>query len=181
MARSALPVTWHWRRIIDFIFPPHCGGCQTLGSWWCDACQASVRGVTPPTCAQCGRPSVPSGLCADCRASPLTIESIRSMALFDGRLRQAIHTFKYRRVAALADPLGDALARFWLQSPVLADVIVPVPLHPDRQRERGYNQAALLAHRLGRAAGLPVRPNALRRVRATAAQMLLNAPDRKAN
>jgi len=103
------------------------------------------------------------------------------MALFDGRLRHAIHTFKYRRVAALADPLGDALARFWMQSPVLADVIVPVPLYPDRQRERGYNQAALLAHRLGRAAGLPVRPNALRRVRATAAQMSLNASDRKAN
>lgn len=103
------------------------------------------------------------------------------MAVFDGRLRHAIHTFKYRRVTALADPLGEALARFWLQSPVPVDVIVPVPLHPGRQRERGFNQAALLAERVARAAGLTMRPEALRRTRATAAQMSLDAADRKTN
>jgi ComF family protein len=120
-------------------------------------------------------------LCAGCRASPLTIDSIRSLTLFDGRIRHAVHAFKYRRVAALAEPLGDALARFWMQTPTPARAIVPVPLHPLRRRERGYNQAELLARRVGRAARLPVYPDALRRVRATAVQMTLDAAQRRAN
>ena len=103
------------------------------------------------------------------------------MAVFEDRLRHAIHKLKYRRLAALAEPLGDAMARFYLQSPLPADMIVPVPLHPRRQRDRGYNQAALLANRLGRATCLPVRPAALIRVRATVAQMSLNAAQRKEN
>ena len=177
----AAQATLSWQRIVNILYPPRCGGCQAPGSWWCETCQAGVRYVTPPTCARCGRPDVPSGLCANCRVSPLTIESIRSLAVFDGQLRHAIHAFKYLRVAALADPLGDALARFWLQTPIPADVIVPVPLHPRRQRERGYNQAELLAKRVSRAAGLPVRPGALRRTRATAAQMSLGMADRRTN
>lgn len=109
------------------------------------------------------------------------IDSIRSVALFEGRLRHAIHALKYQRMAALGEPLGEALARFWTQSPAPADVVVPVPLHSCRERERGYNQAALLAGPLGRAVGVPVRPHALQRVRATAAQVSLNAAERMAN
>ena len=181
MAESFAPVTFSWRRIVDLFFPPRCGGCDSLGWLWCEACQASVCYLSPPTCVRCSKPGVHSDVCADCRASPPTIDSIRCMAVFDGRIRRAIHTFKYRRVAALGEPLGDALARFWLQSPQPARLIVPVPLHPRRQRERGYNQAELLARRIARAAGLPVRPAALRRVRATAVQMTLTAAERQAN
>jgi ComF family protein len=181
MARSALPATFRWRSILDWIFPPRCGGCDAPGSLWCADCQAELRPVTPPLCAKCGQPNTPSGLCANCRASPLVIDSIRSVALFDGHLRHAIHALKYRRMAALAEPLGDALAQFWMLSPAPASLLVPVPLHPRRARERGYNQAALLAERLGRAIGVPARPHALARVRATAVQMSLNAAERKTN
>jgi ComF family protein len=132
-------------------------------------------------CARCGKPDIPSELCPACRASAPIIDSIRSLALFDGEIRHAIHALKYRRVAALAEPLGDALARFWLQSRRSAHMLVPVPLHPQRRRERGYNQAELLARRIGRAAHLPLRPDALRRVRATTSQMTLDAADRKTN
>ena len=96
-------------------------------------------------------------------------------------MRHAIHTFKYQGAAALAEPLGDALASFWLAAPAPACAIAPVPLHPQRQRERGYNQSELLARRVGRKANLPVYPAALRRVRATAVQMTLGAAERKAN
>jgi len=109
------------------------------------------------------------------------IDSIRALTVFDGRMRHAIHAFKYRGVAALADPLGEALASFWLAAPAPAHAIAPVPLHPQRQRERGYNQAELLARRVGRKANLSVYPAALRRVRATAVQMTLGADERKAN
>ena len=103
------------------------------------------------------------------------------MTLFEGRIRRAIHKFKYDRLLALADPLGDALAQFWLRTAQRVDCVVPVPLHPARQRERGYNQSELLAQRVGRIVGAPVRPDALRRVRVTATQMTLNAAERKAN
>lgn len=104
------------------------------------------------------------------------------MTLFDGRIRHAIHKLKYQRVAVLADPLGDALGRFWLRAPVAcAGCIVPVPLHRDRQRERGYNQSERLARRVSPIMGILVRPGALRRVRATAVQMTLNAAKRNDN
>lgn len=181
VAESAASVAFNWRRLVDLIFPPRCGGCETPGSLWCETCQAEVRNVPPPTCACCGQPGVADGLCASCRATPLALEVIQSMTLFDGRIRHAIHAFKYRRVAALAEPLGDALARFWLRAPAPVGAIVPVPLHPQRQRERGYNQAELLARRVGRASGAPVRVSTLRRVRATAVQMTLSAAERRAN
>ena len=103
------------------------------------------------------------------------------MTLYEGSIRHAIHRLKYQRVSALADPLGDALGRFWQRVGVRATGIVPVPLHPDRERERGYNQSELLARRVAWAAGIPVYPHALRRVRATAAQMTLNAAERRLN
>ena len=181
MAGSSLSAAFNWRRILDLIFPPRCGGCDTAGSLWCDDCQTRVQPIAARTCARCGQPDVRTDVCAACSSSPPTIDSIRSFTLFDGRIRHAIHAFKYRRMAALAEPLGDMLAHYWLKSPTPANAIVPVPLHAVRQRERGYNQADLLARRLGRATGLPVYSNALRRVRATASQMTLNAAERKGN
>ncbi len=181
VAESAASVTFNWRRLVDFIFPPRCGGCETPGSLWCETCQAGVRDVPPPTCARCGQPGVVDDVCASCRATPLALEVIRSMTLFDGRIRHAIHALKYRRIAALAEPLGNGLARFWLRAPAPVGAIMPVPLHPQRQRERGYNQAELLARRVERAIGAPLQLSALRRVRATAVQMTLDAAERRAN
>jgi predicted amidophosphoribosyltransferase len=80
---------WSW--FIDLLFPPRCGGCQTLGSLWCDACRTAVQPIEPPWCEMCGEPFVTDRLCANCREHPLAIEKIRSAALFDGTLRQAIH------------------------------------------------------------------------------------------
>ena len=101
--------------------------------------------------------------------------------MFEGPLRNAIHALKYQGAAALAEPLGDALASFWLRSVAPAQLIIPVPLHAQRQRARGYNQSELLARRVGRTTHLAVRPAALYRTRATASQMTLNAVERKTN
>ncbi|HET7088154.1 MAG TPA: ComF family protein [Anaerolineae bacterium] len=181
MAEFTFSPVARWRRIVDLIFPPRCGGCGAPGSLWCAACQASAQPIAPPFCARCGKPGTPSHLCASCRASAPAIDSIRALTMFDGRMRHAIHAFKYQGLATLADPLGDALASFWLAAPAPARAIAPVPLHPQRQRERGYNQAELLARRVGRKADLPIYAGALRRVRATAVQMTLGAEERRAN
>ncbi len=170
-----------WSLLTDALFPPRCGGCQAEGHLWCETCRASVVPVHPPLCIKCGKPDVPEQLCATCRTQPLRIEMIRSAALFGGPLREAIHRFKYQRLSGLAPLLGDLMADCWLELDLHADWIVPVPLHPTRQRERGYNQAELLAKRLAQRVRVPMNPAGLKRTRATAVQMELNAAQRKVN
>jgi ComF family protein len=169
-----------WHRLIDALFPPRCGGCQADGTLWCDACQASLEYVCPPTCDRCGEPHT-IGLCTKCRAQPLQIESIHSVVIFQDKVRHAIHRFKYERLAGLAEPLGDVLAEGWRAQQLAADWLIPVPLHPARQRERGYNQSELLARRLSQRVNVPYSATALTRTRLTAVQMTLDAAQRKAN
>jgi len=120
-------------------------------------------------------------ICGLCRRSPPTLDGIRSVAHHEGVLRDIIHRFKYRNLRALAEPLGELLASYVLEHPLPADVLVPVPLHPARLADRGYNQSALLARELGRRLDLPVVENSLLRVRHTRQQVGLNAEERRRN
>ncbi|MCK4314155.1 MAG: ComF family protein [Anaerolineae bacterium] len=103
------------------------------------------------------------------------------MVYSEGTLREAIHWLKYRGRTALAGPLGGLMVAYWMQHPMPADVVVPVPLHTARLRERGYNQAALLAHEMARRVGLVVDEQALVRWRITAPQVKLDARRREEN
>jgi ComF family protein len=98
-------------------------------------------------------------------------------------MREALHAFKFRGRRALAAPLGDLLVEA-MEGRLpggLPALVVPVPLHPRRERERGFNQASLLARRLGRAWRVPVRDDVLVRAVATPSQTELDAPARRAN
>lgn len=170
-----------WQSFINILFPPRCGGCRQPGSLWCETCQSGVVAVHAPICEMCGQPYVSTGLCSSCRVQPLQIELIRSAALFHGPLRQAIHRFKYERLSGLAEPLGKLLVDYWQALGLWADWLIPVPLHPARERERGYNQSALLARQVACATGIPLLEHGLQRTRATAVQMKLNAAQRKQN
>jgi ComF family protein len=178
-------VSAHWynfrRRFFDLLFPPRCVGCRRVGAWLCAECLTQVPRVEPPFCARCGDAVVAGGLCARCRTSPLQIECIRSVVYFEGVLREAVHRLKYSGHTALAEPLGDLMILYWTQHPMPADVVVPVPLHAARLRERGYNQAALLACEMARRVGLVVDEQVLVRQRATAPQVELDARQRKEN
>jgi ComF family protein len=109
------------------------------------------------------------------------VQGIRSACLFEGTLREAIHRFKYRNMRALAQPLGGLLVDAWHPLSQAIEVLVPVPLHRRRLRERGYNQSHLLALRLGAATGVPVVGDTLRRVRYTASQTHLGTLERREN
>jgi ComF family protein len=100
---------------------------------------------------------------------------------YEGAARSAIHALKYRGQRRLAAPLAYRLAEAALRAGAQVDVIIPMPLHVARRRERGYNQAALLARPLARALGAPVNERALVRIRATQPQTRLNHVDRRAN
>jgi ComF family protein len=182
--------------IVDLFFPPHCVGCHRLGSWLCERCIDQIETIHSPICLRCGRP-VDSQVgaiasdeshrprCGHCGEMPTELDALRSFAYFGGLLREAIHQLKYDGVTVLAGPLGQLMALAW---PDLApegqeqvDAIVPVPLHPKRERERGYNQASLLAHALGNHLNRPVVEDVLRRSRATAPQVGLGTQERRAN
>jgi ComF family protein len=169
--------------LLDLFFPAHCLGCGRGGHYLCPTCLAAAPRVTPPWCELCGQPLSGSSFrfCKQCRQAPLLIDGIRSAGFFEGTLREAIHRFKYSGLTALSEPLGELLAENWRSLRPPGEVIVPVPLHARRFRERGYNQSALLAGGLSRRVGLPVLEHALTRNRETAPQVELNAPQRQAN
>lgn len=106
----------------------------------------------------------------------------RSLAIYEGPLRDAIRALKYRRQKTLAEPLGTLLARS-VPADLAAGItaVVPVPLHPARQAARGFNQSLLLAQPVARALGAPLAPRAIRRVQQEAAQAGLGASARRRN
>ncbi len=167
--------------VLDLVFPPHCAGCGRWGALLCTHCREAITPIPAPVCPRCGRPTLTPNLCAVCRRDPPPLTAIRSAAVFDGPLRAAIHRLKYRGQQSLARPLGMLMAEAWPSSLFDADGLIPVPLHPSRERERGYNQAYLLAKTLGQHLGLPVIGEALYRIRPTQPQVYLDAPSRREN
>ena len=150
---------------LDLLFPQYCVGCGKEGSFLCYSCCQSLPRITPPLCPRCGRPQ-PSGiLCPSCVSWPAEIDGIRSPFRFDGVMRQAIHQLKYRNLRALVAPLAKLLQDYLITNPVPAEVLVPVPLHQKRLRERGYNQSSLLTRELGKLINLPVVDDCLIRQR----------------
>ena len=120
-------------------------------------------------------------VCGKCRTYPPQYDQVRAWGVFEDPLRLALHQLKYKRDLALgvtlAQPLIDLLQAIGWD----VDAVVPVPLGPARQKERGYNQAALLARPIALAMGWPYNPGSLRRNRETRSQVGLTMPERRAN
>ncbi|PSN20416.1 ComF family protein, partial [filamentous cyanobacterium CCP5] len=145
--------------------------------------------LTTP-CSLCGTASS-QGLCVSCQnqirrcrlssnrvASPLPV---LAWGAYQGPLRQAISTLKYQQKPSIAEFLGTELSTLWFQGKQRPPVVVPIPLHPERLQQRGFNQAELIARRFCRATGLRHCPDGLVRIRATTAQHSLNAIQRRQN
>lgn len=159
--------------LLDLLFPPRCAACGAYGSFLCSSCIDSLPLVEHPFCPVCAQPQRHDALCADCRTQRPAFAGARAPYRYEGAARKAVLALKYNHLAAVAEPMGKLLSDYLMDSPVRSsvDVIVPVPLHRTRQRQRGYNQAALLASRMGRACGLPVSEGVLARVRSTPPQV----------
>lgn len=116
-----------------------------------------------------------------CQVSPLTVAPIHAAFLFDDQIRDALHALKYRGGTALVAPLAPRMAEAWRSNGMQCDLLIPVPLHPKRETQRGYNQAAVLARALGHEIRVSVAERALARTRNTASQTRLNRQERKQN
>jgi ComF family protein len=134
--------------------------------------------LEPPFCTKCGAPfTAIEGLCGRCRKGEYAFDFARSALLFTRPLREIIHHLKYSDRPSLANPLGDMLKDCLQRESFTGDLIVPVPLHRSRQRRRGYNQAELIARRLGR----PVAKGLIRRRKDTPSQTGLSRAERRQN
>jgi ComF family protein len=158
-------------RAFDLAFPGTCVGCGTEGQPLCPAC-------APALDARLHEPGgVPIGLPADI---PEPLLQIEWCAPFKGPVRDALHAIKYSGEQRLARPLGAAVARRWGGVGVGAEVIVHVPVHHERRRQRGYDQAERIAVEAAARLRLP-HVAALDRVRATTAQFDLDRRHRRTN
>jgi ComF family protein len=192
-----MAVSWReWANAaLDLLFPPLCPLCQErLGEGrrdpLCGGCWEHLDLITPPYCRICGRPfgafepsSEEGGRCEECLRRRPRFEYARAAALYKETVREAIHAFKFHGKRAIAKPLGDLMALAGEKAGLAesTDCLVPVPLHPRREVERGFNQSSLLARRLGRKWQRPVIEGALRRARTTRPQTELEAGERRKN
>ena len=131
----------------------------------------------PDRCECCGNARLDRLGCPECRRRPPRFRSVTALGPYRQTLRRLIHLFKYQGAWDLAFPLGERLGA--LPMPPV-DVLVPLPLHPERLRARGYNQAELLARVLAGCWHVPCRAG-LARVRATQPQVVLGRAAREAN
>jgi ComF family protein len=136
--------------VLDLLLPPRCGGCRRVGSWLCDRCRARIRRLEEPLCPRCGVEQESARRECGCRARLKSLSRLRSAVAFEGPIESAVHRFKYEGWRRLASPLAELVAERLVVEGLAARCVVAVPLHPQRLRLRGYNQAELLAHELRR-------------------------------
>lgn len=184
--------------LVDWLYPPRCRACadRILGRdarYFCDSCWKKLRLVNHPMCNLCGRPFPDSSgedhLCGACIARPPHFSQARAWACYpreensEQPLRRVVQKFKYGRKVALGKPLGRLMAEgcHELLSAWAVDVVVPVPLHPNRLRWRGFNQSALLGRQLSLCYNVPLDAFGLRRISATLPQTQLTEEERRRN
>jgi len=180
--------------IADLVFPPVCIVCGHLlrgnrASPFCDECLSQITFITGPVCDICGIPfgtqEGETHCCGACVVDPPPYSCARAVGAYKGALLEAIHLFKYRKDAGMG--MGKHLGAFMAAwacdslSPADYDAVVPVPLHHNRLKERGFNQSALLAREIARTFSLPLDLSTLRRKHNRLPQVGMGRTERRRN
>ena len=177
-------------RVADLLFPWRCASCGAdAANALCDACLARVRWSAGPRCDRCGLAfgSGPDHGCASCLAHPPAFRRARSLVDYARRndgadpIGDALRAFKYRHHRGVGSFLAGLLAERFPYDGAEVDVVVPVPLHRSRLRERGFNQAVILARGPARRFGFETSVRDLVRARPTPAQVGLAERERRRN
>lgn len=179
------------KNLIDFVFPPQCPLCSSPNESpdphsLCSSCLSEVTFIAPPFCIKCGTPFASqleeSHLCGRCLREMTTYGTARAVYTFSGSIKRAVHAFKYQNKTSLAKTLIRLMERSPFRLKIdRYDTLVPVPLHTNRLRERGYNQSLLLAREIGRRYGVTVDETILRRIRDSVPQIELTGAERQDN
>lgn len=178
--------------ITDLIFPPRCITCDVILQEhgplpFCPHCRTGIHLIRSPLCPRCGIPfTVTEGedhLCGECLVTQRPYAVARAVGLYEETLLTAIHLFKYRGRIGIGKVLGNLMADFaggiWDMN--VFSVIMPVPLHRKRLRERGFNQAVILARQIAKRFALPIDFMTLKRAAFTEPQVGMGRVDRSVN
>jgi len=173
-----------WQGVQRILLPPHCLLCDQRSDGvgdLCSGCRADLQ-RNRICCPRCALPlQTPAPLCGECLQSEPPFAAAFAPFVYAHPFDLLVTKLKFGRSLAA----GRVLAGLWLAAsnelPALPQMLVPVPLHPDRLRERGYNQALELARPLARVLRVPLKANLLERTRATPAQTNLDAKTRRRN
>ncbi len=176
-----------YHAILDIIFPRACLGCGAESTWLCSSCWQGVSGRHPQVCPYCKKSG--TGICCPACQGRGSLDGLLVAAAFGNKTIQSlIHTLKYSAVSGIAPILGSLL----VQTLTAADhstlvygrqhaIITSVPLHPRRYRERGFNQASLLAQHVSSTLHIPIAHNIIQRVKYTSPQAQLTRQQRLHN
>ncbi|MCD6168994.1 MAG: ComF family protein [Candidatus Latescibacteria bacterium] len=174
--------------LLDFVYPPYCCLCGTRlqegEKVVCEGCWGEVKPLQGPFCPNCGYPVKPGAdECAMCQQRGWTFRQVGVLADFQPPVQQLIHLLKYKGKRSVGTRLGAMLSQALQGRPQWqrADLIIPVPLHRSRLRERGYNQSLLIAKALAERLQKPLRQELLVRRRNTRSQTKLNVAQRVEN
>jgi ComF family protein len=164
----SIPKLKHWWNIgLDLLFPPRCAGCGKVDTYWCANCQIEIDAIPFPA------------------LQPLEINApqliVATTGKHEGRLQNAIWALKYENARQVSAVLGQRLTHRLDNTDWTIDIIIPVPLHTKRLRERGYNQSQLMGDYIARQRGIAMVPQAITRQIDTRSQVGLNAQERQEN
>jgi ComF family protein len=158
-------LTFLIKSFLDFLFPPVCLGCnkEIDTGLVCYQCKSKINSSSLGVCASCGYPVGYNQNCKYCKTG-LILPRIRALGFYSEPFRPLIHALKYQGKKSLAKILGSALTVLLNSDPILkkGDILVPIPLHSARLRERGFNQSELIGLEISKRSGLPIL-NALKR------------------
>lgn len=175
--------------LLDFIFPKFCLGCNKFGTYFCSACARQIKQGNL-ICPSCERASI-GGLIHPLCCKKYGLDGLWSLGIYEDPLKKVIQKLKYRFVKDLAEVLTDLMIQYWARfSPQFLEdikkdggkgwVVVPVPLHPKRQKYRGFNQSAQMGKLLAQKLGLKYE-EALKRISFTEPQVGLKGKERRQN
>ena len=178
--------------VSEVIFPPQCLGCSEIlhpsnAKIFCHNCNDKIKFINGNICNICGTtfPHSPAGnhLCGDCLDNRPYFSCARAVFSYENIILNAIHQFKYKNNLSLGEFLASFMADFSFPDIDFADysLIIPVPLHVKRLRERGFNQSLFLARPLGEKQHIPVNFSLLKRHKFTLTQTSSNKKERKQN
>lgn len=188
---------WAWIRqglaeSVRMLLPPACLLCGRLlpanhdKLSFCHPCFSSIDPLNTAHCRCCAQPfpdATSNHLCSNCLKRPPSFSCVHTAGAYQGSLKDAVQKLKYQNQLTLASPLGQLLCKAIVLSEngFKPDHLIPVPLHPSRLRQRGYNQALELARPVAEQLGVTINTSLLQRIRKTPQQQGLSATERKSN
>lgn len=175
--------------LFQFILPPQCPCCEKFleggQQGICSKCLSEIHWIEPPFCPICGIPFISKEVenhpCGACMTHRNYFTMARALGTYEGSLQEAIHHWKYEGKTNLtpffAEWMAEGVERYW--EPDFFDLLIPVPLYPQRLRERGFNQALLLVKELSWRTGIPYRKTILQKKKPTVPQVNLSGVERE--